>query len=499
MKERRQPQLYDPRLFHRHGRPLAVDPQAFFSFFMQPESRDNVELGNVVIVDVCGPLHTYDEGWCDSYESITARVAQACESAAQAIILRIDSPGGDVGGCYDAARKVRALAAAAGKSLYSFVENTASSAAYAFAAAAQVVVLSDSAIVGSIGVISTRNDFSANNQQHGLRVALITSGARKADGNPDMPISDGELKATQQIVDSMAEVFFGLVAELRGIDAAAVQALEAKRFHGQAAVTAGLADRVQSFDALVASISNGELAMASPYDKARAALEEAAKGNDANAEAARRALAAMNPPKDPDSDAEGGDPPADDEEDPKKPKDGDAAAAGDPPADDDDKEAATQAAAAATPMAARSAQDIALEALGKVHKLEAAQARERTDRERLALLDGRPDFAPELRALLMTSPLAKVREFCKDMPKGQSAKPGGARAAATAVVSGTRGETQGQMQATAVGAAEATDMDLCMGLTTQEVGVRVEGTRQVFGFREVPISAAKPAAAGGVK
>lgn len=499
MKQRRQQQLYDPRLYHRHGRPLAVDPQAFFSFFMQPESRDNVEIGNAVIVDVCGPLHTYDEGWCDSYEAISARVAQACESSAQAIILRIDSPGGDVGGCYDGARKVRALAAAAGKSLYAFVEGTACSAAYAYAAAAQIVVLSDSAIVGSIGVISTRNDFSANNLQHGLRVALITSGARKADGNPDMPISDGELKATQQIVDSMAEVFFGLVAELRGVDVAAVQALEAKRFHGQAAVTAGLADRVQSFDALIASIANGELAMASPYDKARAALEEAAKGNDANAEAARRALTAMNPPKDPDSDAEGGDPPADDEETPaKKPKDGDAAAAGDPPADEDEEAAAAAAAqATATPLAARSASDIALEALGKVHRLEASHAQERTDRERQTLLDSRPDFSPELRALLMTSSIGQVRKFCKDLPKGQSAKPGAK--AATAVVSGTRGETQGQMQATAVGAAEATDMDLCMGLTTQEHGVRIDGTRQVFGFREVPLSAAKPAAAGGIK
>jgi ClpP class serine protease len=485
--------VYDPQLIHGSNKPLAVDPQAFFSLFMMPETRENTELGNVTIVDISGPLHTHDSGWCDSYESILERVQQACESAAQAIVLRIDSPGGEVGGCYDAARKVRALGKVSGKPIYAFVEESACSAAYALASAANVVVLSDSGIVGSIGVLSTRSDYSAGNMARGLRVALITSGARKADGNPDAPITDSELKATQEIVDSMANEFFALVAELRGIDAAAVKALEAKRFHGATAVTAGLADRVQSFDNLIASIAAGESeqVMASDYDTARTALEKVAKGNDANAEAAKRALAAMEPPK-PDGDgdsAEGDEPPADDDKKPK-PKDGDAAES-EPPADDDKEASAAQAAAAGQPLAARSAEDIALEAMAKVHKLEAAIAQERIDTERKALLDARPDLAPELRALLMTTPIKKVREYLKELPKGQ------ARTTSVVTPTPTRGATQGGPAHGSV--LEASAIDRAMGLTSQEVGVRLEGSTQVFGFRDVEIKtpAAQPAAAGG--
>jgi hypothetical protein len=47
-----------------------------------PTARE-LALGNVAIVDIRGPLHTHDDGWCDSYEAVRARVAEACESPAR--------------------------------------------------------------------------------------------------------------------------------------------------------------------------------------------------------------------------------------------------------------------------------------------------------------------------------------------------------------------------------------------------------------------------------
>ena len=475
-----------PQRYYASHKPLAIDPQAFLDFFMVPESRENEERGGVVIVDISGPLDQYDCGWCDSYESIRTRVQLACDSAATAIVLRVDSPGGDAAGCFSTAREVRAMCAAAGKPLWAYVEK-ACSAAYAFASAASHVCLSDTGIVGSIGVISARPDVSAMNAAMGLRMAFITSGARKADGNPDVPLSDAEMKATQEVVDSMAEVFFNLVAECRNTTPEAIAALQAGVFHGAAAIRAGLADDVMSFETMLAAIASGGKPM-SAYDKARAALEEAAAGDDANAEAAKRALAAMDPVTEPDGD----EPPAEDDK-PKK-KDGDepgaTSASDEPSTDDDDKPKGSTTASS----------DVALEALAELHRLKATREQEAIKAERRALLDTRPDFSPDLRAVLQTAPIDRVRKLVKELPKARVAKP-----AATAHVAGTRGMTQGgtpqggpDTTPEAAPPSALTEMQRAMGMTTSELGCRREGTRLVFGIVERPYAAAA-AQQGGAK
>ena len=63
--------------FERVGE-LAIRPQAFFEFFLPPPTeRRNALVGSVEIVDICGPLTTRAEMWCDSFESIVERVAVA--------------------------------------------------------------------------------------------------------------------------------------------------------------------------------------------------------------------------------------------------------------------------------------------------------------------------------------------------------------------------------------------------------------------------------------
>jgi hypothetical protein len=198
----------------------------------------------------------------------------------------------------------------ANKLLIAFVEGKACSASYALAAAADTIVLGQSGIVGSIGIISTRADISEMNAQRGVRVTLITSGARKADGNPDQPITDAELKATQQLVDSMASVFFDLVAELRGIDATS-RSLRCRQVCSTGRPQSRSVSRIECSrltKCLRRSRAEDRPLWRVSYEKAKAALEEAAKGDDANAAAAKRALAAMEEKK-PEKAADDGDKP----------------------------------------------------------------------------------------------------------------------------------------------------------------------------------------------
>lgn len=474
-----------PQAYKRTG-VLAVHPQAFLELFMMPESRENEERDNVIIVDVCGPLTQHDDGFFDSYEAIRERVQAACESAAAAIVLRIDSPGGDCAGCFDTARAIRTMCELARKPLWAHVDGKACSAGYALAAAAATVCIGDTGIVGSIGIVSARDDISAMNAARGVRVALIASGARKADGNPNVALTESELKATQVVVNSMAAVFFELVAEMRGTSAAAVEALQAAVFHGDAAIKAGLVDEVLSFEEMLAAIASGKgIAMSTAYEKAKAALEEAAEGDDANAAAAKRALAAMEEPK-PDAEAEA-EPEGD--EPPKEKKD-DEKAEGDPPKPDDEDEKKAAAAASPPGKAAASAHDIALEALAEVHKLRAEGAQAKLKAERASLLASRPDFSPEFLAVLKTTDIAAVRKFVKELPKVPGAKP-----AATVAVAATRGAGQGGPVGQPV--AAISEMDRAMGLTTTVLACRREGNALKFGVTEVP--AAQGAPAGGAK
>jgi ClpP class serine protease len=397
------------RKFERTGI-LAVRPQAFFDFFAEPSSRANELIGDVEIVDVCGPVVQHDDYWTDSFDAILGRVVVACaRQETKAIVLRLDSPGGDAQGCIDCARAIEAACALAGKPLYAYVDGQACSAAYALACVAERIYIGTTSFAGSIGVAYCREDVSARLANAGVRVAVIASGARKADGNPSQPITDDELRAQQELVDAMAGALFEHVAAHRGLAVEAVAGFDAKVFAGKSAIVAGLADEQAPLSALLVDIQNGAISMTA-MEKARAALEEASKSDDAAvAKQARAALSAMDE-KD-ELAAEGDKPPAD-EPDGDEPKDKPAAEHDEP--DGDEEKPKDKAAARGVNAAAFKAVTQALaQSEAKVRKLEAEQA----TRERTELIASRPDLPAELVATFERLELAEIKAICKAVPK----------------------------------------------------------------------------------
>jgi ClpP class serine protease len=242
--------------FYRTGL-LALDPAAFGAAFT-PAPAPSVETaagGLASVVRVRGPL-TYDGGDCQSYAAILHAADAAFTRDAPDVILHVSSPGGDVFGAFDCARALRARAANAGKRLWAFTESNMQSAGYALACAAERgrIVCSDVASVGSVGVMSLPNEITAADAAMGVKWEVLTSGNRKADGNPHIKMTSEARAAVQQSIDATAEVFFALVRESRGIDA---QALQAASFVGAQAKAAGLVDHVMSWDALCALIASG--------------------------------------------------------------------------------------------------------------------------------------------------------------------------------------------------------------------------------------------------
>lgn len=256
------------RVLHR-GELLAVardvvksDDRGDFFWLLGPPSYANERVGSVIVVRICGPLDYHDEGCGDSYECIVKRIEDAFAGRCgddegekpSAVVLKIDSPGGVVAGLHESIKRVRSMRKDAGIPLIAYVDETAYSAAYAWCCACDEVFLPKSGFCGSIGVISTLVDQTAADKKMGLRFVILTSGARKADGHVHAPITDDMVEEERPRVEELATQFFEDVRVARGIDLDTIRSFEAKRFLGQEAVDAGVADGVMGWSELLADL-----------------------------------------------------------------------------------------------------------------------------------------------------------------------------------------------------------------------------------------------------
>ena len=197
-----------------------------------------------------------------AYDVIAAAVGMlSADAGVTQIVLDIDSNGGRVQGCFECSRAI--ASARASKPITAYVNDAGFSAGYALACAASRIVITDTAGVGSIGVIGTHVDFSRMLESAGVKYTLITSGEKKADLSPTAPLSDRARAELQDEINRLGELFFALVAEHRGLDADAIRALQAGTYYGPAAVSAGLADEV---GALTLAAMDGEEDEPAPAD-----------------------------------------------------------------------------------------------------------------------------------------------------------------------------------------------------------------------------------------
>ena len=208
--------------------------------------------GKVAVIPIHGTLVRRTSGLeavsgLASYTSIAAQLDAALASPeVAAILLDIDSPGGESGGVFDLADRIRAGVQV--KPVWAVANDMAFSAAYALASAASRVFVARTGGVGSIGVIAMHIDQSVKDAKDGVRYTAVFAGERKNDLNPHEPISDEAHAVLKAEVDRVYDLFVETVARHRGLDADAVRATEAGLFFGPDAVGAGLADAVGGFD-----------------------------------------------------------------------------------------------------------------------------------------------------------------------------------------------------------------------------------------------------------
>ena len=161
------------------------------------------------------------------------------------IVLKIDSPGGSVVGVDE----MHSLIANSPKKVISHVTGMAASAAYWFASASDEISISPVSMVGSIGVVHVHHTGEDDNT---IEFVSSVSPRKRLD-----PETDEGKTAIMDEVNDIAEVFVSNVAEGRNTSPEDVKQNFGKggMLIGQAALDAGMVDRVGTFEELMASLS----------------------------------------------------------------------------------------------------------------------------------------------------------------------------------------------------------------------------------------------------
>nr|GAT43701.1 serine peptidase [Mycena chlorophos] len=187
------------------------------------------------------------------YDGIRANFSMAlADKDVKGIVLDIDSPGGEVAGCFDLADDI--YRARGEKPIRAILTENAYSAAYALASACDDIYVPRTGGTGSVGVICMHTDLSRALDQAGITVTIIHYGARKADGNDVSPLSKAALDRFQDDVDEMGELFVETVARNRGMKTKAVRNTQATTFLGAKGVEIGFADAVMAPQKAMASL-----------------------------------------------------------------------------------------------------------------------------------------------------------------------------------------------------------------------------------------------------
>ena len=244
----------------RDGGTVALQPRAMLldEADRAPERAYDVVAGIAVIpiagtlVQKLGSLRPFSG--MTGYDGIRMNFLAALnDEDVDAIVLDIDSPGGEVAGCFDLADMI--FASRGKKPIWAILNENAFSAAYAIASAADRITVPRTGGTGSIGVICMHVDMTQALSKAGVVVTLIRYGAYKAEGSEYESLSKDALARMQSDIDQMGNLFCDTVARNRKLRSSVVRGFEARTFLGSAGVDAGLADAVLAPDAAFADLA----------------------------------------------------------------------------------------------------------------------------------------------------------------------------------------------------------------------------------------------------
>ena len=267
----------------------ACSPQIHIDLLGQEKLAEIVLLPSparekILMIDVDGMISSaLDTGLFSREKNIVSRVFERLETAARdpwvkAVILRIDTPGGEVTASDIVYHEVLRFKERTGLPVIGLMMSVAASGGYYIASACDFIMAHPSTLTGSIGVISVFPNVESLMSKVGVKVNVIKSGAAKDSGGPFRDMTDEEKKIFQGIIDEYYQGFLDVVARNRKdkIPAEKLRAIaDGRVYTAPQALKLGLIDAVGYFDdafgkaRALASLKSAKLVSYTYYPKTK--------------------------------------------------------------------------------------------------------------------------------------------------------------------------------------------------------------------------------------
>ena len=211
----------------------------------------------VLMIDIDGTISSaLETGFLAREKSVVARVFERLERAAadplvKAVILRLDTPGGEVTASDIVYHEVLRFKERTGRPVVGLMMSVAASGGYYIASACDIIVAHPSSLTGSIGVIPIFPSLESLMSKVGVKVNVIKSGPAKDSGSPFREMTEEDRKLFQVIIDEYYEGFLEVVARGRKgkVPAADLRTIADGRIYtAPQALKLGLIDAVGYFD-----------------------------------------------------------------------------------------------------------------------------------------------------------------------------------------------------------------------------------------------------------
>ncbi|SFC52227.1 protease-4 [Marinospirillum celere] len=170
---------------------------------------------HLAVVEIKGALSS--EGRANAERVLRGAQRAFSSSGAQAVALRINSPGGSpvqAGQIYEGIRKLREQHPE--MPVYAVIEDLGASGGYYVAVAADHLIADQASLLGSIGVVSGGFAFKEAIERLGIERRVFTSGENKAFLDPFSDIDEEQSEFWQGVLDSIHQQFIARVKEGRG-------------------------------------------------------------------------------------------------------------------------------------------------------------------------------------------------------------------------------------------------------------------------------------------
>lgn len=214
-----------------------------------------------------------------SYEIVLRDIHAMIESPeVKAILLNIDSPGGEANGCAELADHIynaRQL-----KPIYAYVGGLGASAAYWIASSCSKIYASETALLGSIGVQSL-----VRSKEKSGEISFVSSVSPNKNRDPGTEKGATEVQRT---VDDLGAIFVQKIARNRGVSPETVLEKfgQGSVFIGDKSLEKGMIDEISSFEGAIMSIAR-EVAEASDKQHAESDASHETKPTSADIENAQ--------------------------------------------------------------------------------------------------------------------------------------------------------------------------------------------------------------------